>query len=100
MKLVVWNIAKGSARNLPRLRELAPDLAVVPECHEDLDLSGDVAMTWCGQDPKADLAVLGFGGVSVEQALHTHRELLSPGPGGPSDHAPLVVDCNPPPRPT
>lgn len=69
MRIIVWNVSKAAHLDLPLLRELAPDLAVVPECAKDLrrDLANDETMAWCGRSESSGLAALGFGAYSVKR---------------------------------
>jgi hypothetical protein len=72
MRLVVWNCNMALDRKLPRLLQLEPDVAVVPECG-DLALDRMQAVKrsaswscWRGENPNKGLAVLAFGGIRGE----------------------------------
>lgn len=64
-RIVVWNVRKAAQRKLPRLLELRPDVAIVPECAADLALPEGSTMAWCGADRTCGLAVLGLNGYEV-----------------------------------
>lgn len=72
MRLVVWNCAGGFARKLAPLMRLAPDVAIIPECARSvLDdprlRAGQVS--WRGPQQGRGLAILGFGGWTVEPVV-------------------------------
>lgn len=67
MRIVVWNVAKNSQADLPLLRALEPDVAVVPECSKHLQTEDDESMAWCGRSEWCGLAVIGFGAYDVKR---------------------------------
>ncbi len=74
MRIVVWNVAKSAQKDLPLLRELRPDVAVVPECSKHVELEDDETMAWCGRYAYSGLAAIGFGDYSVKR--HGRQEIV------------------------
>lgn len=72
MRLVVWNVNRAAHRKMDALRELRPDIAVLPECSSpDLASAAPIyagaSGAWIGDNPSMGLAVLGFGAWNVTE---------------------------------
>ncbi len=62
-------------REIEALRELEPDLAVLPECGEDVDFGAGTTTAWCGVGGTG-LTAVGFDETTVRQrrsAVHDER---------------------------
>ena len=68
MRLVAWNCRMALHRKLWLLEHLRADVAVVPECAQDLPSQVDqqFSFAWKGHNPKKGVGVLGFNGWTVE----------------------------------
>lgn len=80
LRLVAWNANQGLARKAGRLLALRPDIAVVAECGEAIELDGLVRVGWTGRNPDRGLGVLarpGLGG-SVDPSWDPAREWFLP----------------------
>jgi hypothetical protein len=60
VRIVVWNAHQGLFRKQEALARLGPDIAVVPECGDDLD-APDGCFLWVGKNHHKGLAVLSYG---------------------------------------
>jgi hypothetical protein len=68
MRLVEWNCRMALHRKLFLLKDLNADLAIVPECAENLpeQVEDSFSFAWKGHNPKKGLGVLGFNGWGVD----------------------------------
>jgi hypothetical protein len=80
MKIVVWNCHGALDRKFSTLTELAPDIAIVPECpNPQLAAMRSVrsavsSSTWSGLSDRRGLAVLAFGEYRLEALPVEDRE--------------------------
>lgn len=74
MRILTWNCNMKAQAKLPELLKLRPDVAVLPECAApEVAAARSVyaaasAHAWIGQYPTKGLAVLTFGGYTLEQS--------------------------------
>src|SRR5581483_9402077 len=71
MRIVSWNCCMAFHDKLPLLVELAPSVAVVPECADVATLRRKAPLflppsaVWVGDNPNKGLGIFGFGNYSV-----------------------------------
>lgn len=68
MKLSTWNCNQAFRKKQPQLRELEPDIAVIPECEhpaENGDWSEFTDWRWTGDNPHKGLDVFTRSGITI-----------------------------------
>ena len=69
MRLVTWNCNLSLGRKLERLLALEPDVAVVQECEQSLQVPDGYEFVWTGNNPRKGLGVIAKG-ISLEVSPH------------------------------
>jgi len=60
MRIVVWNAHQALDRKQDALNRLRPDIAVIPECADDIE-APDGSFLWVGKNHSKGLGVLSYG---------------------------------------
>jgi hypothetical protein len=60
VRIVVWNAHQAFGRKQGALRELRPDVAVIPECASDIGAPAD-HWNWVGENRQKGLGVVSYG---------------------------------------
>lgn len=58
MRVVSWNCNLSLGRKLERILALDPDIAVIQECEQNLQVPHGYFYKWCGHNPRKGLGVL------------------------------------------
>lgn len=76
MRIVVWNLQGGAQEKMHHLRSLEPDIAIIPECKENVLLEDGESLVWSGDPAQKGLAVIATGGRTLTKVADPTEDEL------------------------